>query len=316
LSAPIRGAAPDVKIGYLAPTVTGGSGDAVGERFPDAPAELVDGRVVVKEPIPGVVDVVSPSIGQFLVGLDGTEVEIGGEAVILATARTDIDGGIEVVKPLGRVVFDEPGLVTRTLRVTIRPEAAFLFLVLGISMITFEFYAAGPGVAAAVGALSLFLAAYGLAVLPTNWWAVAAVLVGLLLYVVDFQRNALGLAGLAGTGLLVFGGLALVDGGRQMPIVWWPIVLTVAAVGLFYGFALTTVARSRFSTATIGREHLIGAAGTAVSDLGPEGIVDVGGARWRAVARRAAGIRSGDPVEVVGVDGVILDVEPTRRGEA
>lgn len=315
LSAPIRGAAPEAVIGYAAPTVAGRQDtDTVVERFPDLPEDLIDGRRVVTEPIAAVVDVVSPSIGQFVVGLDGTEVEIDGEIVVLETARTEVEDGVEVVKPLGDVVFDEPGLLTRTLRVTIRPEAAFLFLVIGLALITFELYAAGPGVAAAVGALALFLAGYGLSVLPANWWAVAMAVIGLLLFTADVQRNAPSIAGVAGTGLLLGGGLTLVDGGRQLPISWWAVVLVVAGAALFYGFALTTVARARFSTATIGREHLIGSVGVAVGDFGPEGVVELQGARWKAVARRAADVRAGDALVVVGVDGVVLDVEPTDPG--
>lgn len=311
-SAAIRGAAPETEVGYLSPMLAGGSDDSTAGLGEEIPLELHDRRVVVTEPIPGLVDVVSPSIGQFVVGLDGGEVEVAGEVVVLDTARTETEGGVEVVKPRGDVVFDEPGLVTRVLRLTTRPEAAFLFLVIGVAMFVFELYAVGPGVAAAVGVLALALSGYGLAVLPTNWWAVGAALGGLLLYTADFQRNALGVASLAGTGLLLFGGLTLIDGGRQLPIVWWPVVLVVAAAALFFGFALTTVARARFSTATIGRDHLIGRVGRAATDLGPEGVVDLEGARWYAVTRRSAAIAAGDAVEVVGVEGVVLDVTPVE----
>ena len=153
------------------------------------------------------------------------------------------------------------------------------------------------------------MAAYGFAVLPTNWWAVAMVLGGLLLYVVEFQRNGLGVLTLVGTGLLLGGGLTLIDGGSQMPVVWWPVALVVIGAMLFFGFALTTVSRARFSTATIGREHLVGASGVAVVEFGPEGVVEVEGARWRAATRRNIEIGPGDAVTIIGVRGFVLDVE-------
>ncbi len=311
LAAPLRGAAPGAFVGYLSPTVNGSAGDAgaIAARFADAPAGLMDERIEVGGPIPGLVDIVSPSIGQFVTGLDGAEVVVDGETIVLHTAVTETVDGESAVKPAGEVRFLEPGMATRTLRITIRPEAAFLFLVLGIAMIVLEIYAAGPGVAAAVGAIAVAMASYGLAALPTNWWAVGIAVLGLLLYVFDFQRNDLGIASLAGTGLLLWGGLALIGGGKQMPVVWWPVVLTVAGAALFFGFALTTLSRSRFSTATIGREHLVGATGVAVGAFDPEGLVDVEGARWRAITRRASEISEGDAITVIGVRGVILDVE-------
>ena len=310
LAAEIRGAAPGTFVGHLSPTVTGGpeDGAAITARFEDVPAPLLTGRVEVDGPIEGLVDIVSPSIGQFITGLDGMTVPAGG-ATTLETAEVVEEDGVVVTRPTAQVRFLEPGLITKTLRITVRPEAAFLFLVMGAAMIALELYAAGPGVAAAVGAIALAMGAYGFAVLPTNWWALGLAVAGLLMYLFDFQRNALGVASLAGTGLLLWGGLASIDGGRQMPVVWWLVLLVVIGAALFFGFALTTVSRSRFSTATIGREHLVGASGVAVGAFGPEGVVEVEGARWRAVTRRTAEIEPGDPVTVVGVDGIVLDVE-------
>jgi membrane-bound serine protease (ClpP class) len=271
----------------------------------------LDARVEVAGPIPGLVEFVSPSIGQFIIGLDGVVVEIGGEPATLRTAVIETEDGVEAIRPAGETRFSEPGIVTRALRTAIRPEAVLLFLALGVGLIVLEVYAAGPGLAAAVGVVALLAAAYGLGSLPTNWWAVALVVVGFLLYVFDFQRNGLGIASLTGTGILTWGGLALIDGGRQMPVVWWAVVLIVVGAGLYFGFALTTLSRSRFSTATIGREHLIGSTGVSLTGFDPEGIVEVRGARWRAVASRTAEIGEGDPVTVVGVEGVVLDVEPS-----
>ena len=310
-AAQLRGAAPGSFVGYLAPTVAGGADDpaAIATRFPEMPIEWMDARFEVAGPVPGLVDIISPSIGQFIIALDGSTVTVGTTAITLETAVAETVDGVAVTRPSGEVRFLEPGMVTRSLRITVRPEAAFLFLILGAAMIVLEIYAAGPGAAAAIGAIALALAGYGFAVLPTNWWAVGLAVLGLLLYVFDFQRNGLGFASLTGTGLLLWGGLTLIDGGRQMPVVWWLVVLAVLGAALFFGFALTTLSRSRFSTQTIGREHLVGATGVAVGAFDPEGLVEVDGARWRAITRRAADISAGDPVTVIGVRGVILDVE-------
>lgn len=316
-AAPIRGAAPGVRIGWALPLVAGSAGDAsaadaLAALAPDLPTVAYGDRVVVEsEPIPGLVDVVQPSIGQFIVALDGTTTTVRGEEVTLVTAQREVVDGEVIVSPVA-TTFIEPGLVDRTLRLALSPEAAFFFLVMGLAMVVFEFYAAGPGLAAGVAALCLLLAGYGIAILPVDWLAIAAVLVGIGLYVVEFQRNDLGWKSLLGTALLTVGGLRFVDGAPQLGTTWWVVALVVLGAALFFGFALTTMVRARFSTQTIGREHLVGRMGTASGPIAPEGIVVVDGAEWRARSSRASGIAAGDRVSVTAVVGVVLEVEPVE----
>ena len=174
----------------------------------------------------------------------------------------------------------------------------------------FEFYAAGVGITAGVAVLSLFVAGYGLATLPMNWLAFVVTLAGMLLLTVDFQRSRLGLLSGVGTVLLFGGGLTFTTAAPQYSPRWWAVLLTVIGIGAFYAVALTTIARARFSTRTLGRERLIGKQGVAESDFDPEGVVVVEGARWRARSHRAAGIRAGDPVEVTEVVGITLEISP------
>lgn len=303
-AAPLRGAAPGVVIGPVTPRLAGGP--------PPDMAPLTDGRgVVVDGPIPGLVDFVEPSIGQFVVGLDGASVTVRGVPTVLETATPDVDdAGVPVLRPSGPVRFVEEGVVDRVLHAMATPEAAFFFLLVGLAFAAFEFYAAGPGVAAGVAVVALLLAGYGMGVMPMWWPAVGAVLAGILLYLVEFQRNDLGWRSVLGTGLLLFGGLRFVDGGPWYRPSWWVVLMIVAGTGLFFAFALTTVVRARFSTQTIGRGHLLGRRGVAVGPIAPDGEVEVDGARWRARSTRQSGITAGDAVVVVRIDGIVLEVDP------
>lgn len=304
--ATLRGAAPGVTIGRARPALAGGAADADPGDWPGRyAAELVE--VVTADDL---VDLVAPSIGQFVVALDGRSVVAGGVEVTLDTARTEsIDGEPRLV-PAVPVRFVSEGLVDRVLHVAIRPEAAFFFMMMGLALIAFEFYAAGPGLAAATGTVCLLLAGYGLVVMPTWWPAPVLALVGIGLYLVDFQRNDLRWLSLLGTGLLLFSGLRIVDGDPHLASVGWVVVLVVAGTALFFGFALTTVVRARFSTPTIGRAHLIGRRGRAVAAIAPDGEVEVDGVRWRARSTRHSGIAAGDAVVVTRIDGVVLEVDP------
>jgi membrane-bound serine protease (ClpP class) len=313
----IGAAAPGVKVGYLWPTVAGDRSEPVDSlmaAYPDVSAELFTERVEVTEPIEGIVDLVVPSIGQLVTGVDGMSLDVNGETTTLQTAVEEIDeDGVTVLRPVAETRFRSPGLLTTTLRLAVNPDVAFFFLVAGIAVAVFEFYAAGAGIMAAVAVLSLLIAGYGLVELPMRWWALGATLLGLGLYTADFQRNDLGWRSLAGTVLLVTGGWWFIDASPQISSSWWVVLLVVLFAALFFGIGMTAVVRARYSTTTIGREQLVGRRGTAEDDLRPEGVIVVDGARWQARAHRAAGIASGDEVEVVAVSGVTLEVDPVDR---
>ncbi len=314
-SAQIAGAAPGVLLGPAAPTHAGAAddSDAIRAADPDLPELLVSGSVSVADDFDGFLDLVEPSIGQFVVGLDGREVVVAGSPVVLHTAVEEVVDGISGVRPSVNVRFIEPGLIDATIRLGVGPEAAFFFLVVGLSLAAFEFYAAGPGAAAAVAVVCLLLGGYGISVLPVRWWAVALVPFGLLLYTIDFQRNDLGWKSILGTGALLFAGLFFTDAAPQIVQTWWIVLIIVLGTALWFGFALTTIVRSRFATQTIGRDHLVGRIGAADTAITPDGTVVVDGARWRARSTRVSGIEAGDQVEVVAVEGIVLEVEPVSK---
>ncbi len=309
-SAQLPGAAPGVAIGYLDPWVVGIPAPSI----PSGLEDFADAELQLTAPVPGLVDELVPSIGQFIVGLDGATVTVDGADVVLDTADTVTnDDGTQTVVPAGEVRFVKASLWTRFLRLASTPEATFFFLMAGLAAAAFEFYAAGAGVTAAVAVVSLFVAGYGLATLPVRWWALGLAVVGLWLYTVDFQHNRLGWRSVAGTAALLTGGRLLVDASPQFAAKWPVVVLTVIGVALFYVFALSTVVRARFSTRTIGREHLVGKEGVVATPFDPEGVVTIDGARWRARSTRAAGISPGDTVVVIEVKGILLEVDPVRE---
>ena len=305
-AAAIRGAAPGVTIGRARPALAGGD---TGGLAGDWPPAYATGLTRIEAPDP-LVDLVAPSIGQFIVGLDGAVVVVNGASVTLDTARIEVVDGETRVVPAVPVRFVSEGLVDRILHAAVRPEAAFFFLMIGLALVAFEFSAAGPGLAAATGAGCLLLAGYGMAVMPTWWPAPLLALAGVILYMADLQRNDLGLMSLLGTGLLLFSGLRMVDGDPHLAPVWWVVVLVVMGTALFFGFALTSLVRARFSTTTIGRANLIGRRGVALAAVAPDGEVEIDGVRWSARSTRRSGIGPGDAVVVTRIDGVVLEVDP------
>jgi membrane-bound serine protease (ClpP class) len=254
------------------------------------------------------VDVVTPTLGEFVVGLDG--VEVGGRK--LSTARV-VPAGSELRRQAaGDVRFAQLGLVERVLHATARPSVAYLLLVVALLLIVFEFFTAGIGLAGLTGALALVLSSYGLAALPTRGVGLALVGIGVLGLAVDVQAGAPRSWTVIGTVALVVGSWQLFPGDLAVP--WLTIVPVVAGAVLVMVAGMASMLRARFSTPTIGREAMIGRMGEATTGIAPEGTVLLDGATWRARTNRATPIPSGEPVRVVAIDGLILEVEPEVGG--
>ncbi len=301
-AAPIRAAAPGVHIGHASPVVVGRPDSS---ELTGALANYAHSSTTVVEPLAGLVDIVAPSIGNLLVELNQQTVTVRGDLFHITTIQ-ETDSGITAVE----TVFYEPGVEVSTLRTAIGAETAFFLLMIGLAVAAFEFYALGPGIAAGVAAVCLLLSSYGLSVLPLRGWALALALISIGLLTADFQRGGTGPLTWAGAGSMLVAGLFLTDGAPQIQPSWWVILVIVISVTAFYVIGMRTVARARFSTPTIGREHMVGLSGVAITGFDPDGIVEVNQARWKASAHREAGLSHGDPVVVRSVSGQVLRVEP------
>jgi membrane-bound serine protease (ClpP class) len=248
-------------------------------------------------------DLSSPTIGDFIVDLDGRSVN----GHTLQTARVVQRGDQPRREPSVDVRFAKLALIPRLLHTVASPSVAYLLLIVGMLLIVFEFFTVGIGLAGGAGALFLVLAAFGLAVLPTRPLGVGLLILGVVGFGIDVQTGAPRVWTGIGTVSLVAGTWLLYD-GVPLPLVSAVLVLLGAA--LFMLAAMPSVVRARFSTPTIGRESMVGEVGEATADLQPEGMVRVREALWRARTNRATPIASGDQVRVVGVEGLVLQVEP------
>ncbi|HWC09645.1 MAG TPA: NfeD family protein [Acidimicrobiales bacterium] len=295
-AAPVRAMAPGSRVGK----------DPDGP--PDEPTSIRGSLGADAARARDAVDMVAPTRGEFIVGLDVQEV--GGR--VLSTARVVDEDGVPRRQAAGDVRFAKLGLVERVLHAAARPSVAYLLLVVGLLLLVFEFFTAGVGLAGLTGAGCLVLSAYGLAVLPTSPLGLALVGVGVLGLAIDVQAGAPRAWTVIGTVALTAGSWQLFDEGLAVP--WLTIVLVVAGAVVLMVAGMASMLRARFSTPTIGREAMIGRMGEATTGIAPEGMVRLEGALWRARTNRATPIGSGDAVRVVAIDGLLLEVEPEAGG--
>ncbi len=213
--------------------------------------------------------------------------------------------------PVVRTRFHKPGLVDQLFHTAASPPVAYLLFLVGAGLLVFELFTAGVGIAGVIGAGSFLLGCYGLAVLPTRWWAIALLVVAMFGYAVDIQTGVPRVWTVIATASLVVGSVALYDG---VGMSW--ITLGVGLVGTITAMAagMPAMVRTRFSTPTIGRDWMVGESGEAVDAVGPEGTVRVREAVWKARTNRATPIEAGSPIRVVAVEGLWLEVAPEEGG--
>ncbi len=247
------------------------------------------------------VDNAAPTIGEFILGLDGVSSKVVGT------------GKDRHRQPVTQARFAQLPLGGQLMHTVASPPVAYLLFVIGLALILFEIFTAGVGVAGMVGAGALVLGSYGLAALPTNPIGVALLLLALLGYAIDVQTGVPRAWSAIATTSFVIGSLVLFDG---ISLSWITLLIAIAGMTLAMVAGMPAMVRTRFSTPTIGREWMIGEVGIAVGKVSPDGIVTVREAPWRARTNRATPIEAGQQVRVVSIDGLLLEVEPIDGGAA
>jgi membrane-bound serine protease (ClpP class) len=250
-----------------------------------------------------------PTISSMINALDGYEE--GGRVVETTTEQT-LDDGTVRRDTTAVVRFSKLSLVDQLFHTAASPAVAYLLLLVGLSLLVFEFFTAGIGIAGVVGAVATVLAATGLATLPARGWAIALLLAAMLAFAVDVQVGIPRLWTGIGMVLTIVGSWWLFEPlpGATLRPSWITLLAAIGGVLLAFVVGMPSMVRTRFATPTIGREWMVGTEGEAIEAVDPEGVVSVGDARWRARTNRATPVAAGQPVRVVAIDGVTLEVEP------
>ena len=262
----------------------------------------------------GIVDDVQPTVGDFIVSLDGTTVSVGGRSVELDTAEVIGVGENRRRQPNQQVRFHKLDLVQQLSHTFVTPWIAYFLFVAGAALIVFEFFTAGIGIAGFVGAVAVIAACYGFSHLPVQGWAVGLLVLGVVGLAIDLQAGGLGAWTFLGSAATVAGSVWLYGGSSRLDTAWWMIALVAGGLVVFMLSGMTAMVRARFSTPTVGREELVGELGVAEVDVAPDGVVRVRDALWRARTNRATPIPAGGEIRVVAVEGIVLEVEPAQGG--
>lgn len=253
---------------------------------------------------PPAIDLVAVDQNQLLTLLDGRMPKLtSGTSIQLAT--------------LGQPVISiAPTLTETAWQLLAEPNTAFALLVLGALAIYLEFAAPGTSFFAGVGVVMIIGAAIGLFALPVQGWAIALMLLALVLLGLEFVVVSHGGFTIAGLILLAVAGLNLIDPLQAPGASVAPAAVTVVVLGLAgvvaagVGLALRT--RSRPSAT--GSEALVGRLAEVRQRLDPQGMVFIDGALWQAICEESTA-EPGEWVRVIAVHRLRLIVRPIERTE-
>jgi membrane-bound serine protease (ClpP class) len=254
-----------------------------------------------------VIDLIATDLNDLLNQMDGRTVQTAAGQVTLHTQRAGVLN----------LNMNVPESVFHTL---VDPNIALVLLLLGLIAIAVELYHPGISVAGIVGGICLVLAFVSLGNLPVNWGGAILVIISVILFIVDVKVNSLVLT-IGGLVMFILGALLLfaplTAPSPVMPRVSVsPVVVGILGVSmaLFFVFLLGAAVRGRRFPVLSGHQALLGATGTAVSDLAPAGQVQVKSELWTAIAVEGP-IQKGDGVEVVGIEGLRLKVRGQGHAE-
>jgi membrane-bound serine protease (ClpP class) len=246
-----------------------------------------------------VIDLIAADIPQLLKQLDGRKLSVLGQEQRLATAGAGI-------------VEYQPDWRTRLLAVITDPSVAYLLLMIGFYGLLFEFYNPGwvaPGV---IGGISLLLALFALQLLPVSYSGLALIALGVGLMVAEHFVAGFGILGMGGIVAFVLGSIMLIDTDIPGYGISWQLIAAVAAVSaIFLLIVLGVALRARKQPVVSGREQMLGMTGEVLEDTEGEVYARIHGELWKV--RAGIPLARGSTVRVVGIDGLVLAVEPAPK---
>ncbi|HSW53382.1 MAG TPA: nodulation protein NfeD [Sulfuricaulis sp.] len=244
-----------------------------------------------------VADLIAADVPDLLKQLDGRKLTLQGRGITLTTKGAQL-------------LAYEPDWRNRLLATISDPNVAYILMLLGIYGIFFELWNPGYVIPGVVGGICLLLALYAFQVLPINFAGLGLILLGIAFMVAEAFMPSFGALGIGGVIAFVVGSIILMDTDVEGYTIAWPLIAGVALVSAVFFFAVVSMAmKARKRQVVSGQEEMLGATGVALDNFREgEGRVRVHSEEWQA--RSGTALKRGQKVKVVGIEGLILTVEP------
>jgi membrane-bound serine protease (ClpP class) len=198
----------------------------------------------------------------------------------------------------------------RFAQIFLRPEVMFILMLMVIYGFIGELSSPGAILPGVVGAIALVLVLYMSAILPVNIAGLLLIGLAVLLFIADVFASTHGVLTTGGIISFFLGALMLFNHagpGFKLSLAW--IIPATALTALFFVFIVGKGIGAQFKPTQTGTGTMLGKIVKAESRIDSAGgKVFIEGEIWNATS--LAPIESGQPVEVVDVDGLTLKVKP------
>ena len=193
-----------------------------------------------------------------------------------------------------------------------RPEVMFVLMLIAVYGIIGELSSPGAVLPGVAGAIALILLLYMASIVPINVAGLALIILSLALFVIDVFAPTHGVLTFGAVVSFFLGSLLVFDragSGFQLSLASViPATLTTAA---FFLFVVGAGLRAQRAPIRAGPETMIGKVVAAQTPIGRDGgRVFIEGESWSVRAEEP--VAEGQPVEIVGVEGLVLKVKPKK----
>lgn len=249
----------------------------------------------------GVIDVVATDVPDLLAKIDGRQVVLPHQTVVLRTRGAPIEE-------------DPRNPLEIFLHLITNPQVAVLLFTLGTYGLIFELSNPSlifPGV---VGVICIVLALFAFGTLDANAAGIALMVFAVLLFVAEVWVASHGILTGGGIAALLIGTIIVFPAvrptfpGFRYTVEPWVVAVTVGGNALFFGLLVRMLVRGRRVPLVTDLSHMVGGLGVARSDLAPDGIVRADGEEWTATSPGGR-IPVGARVRILRVEGLRLIVE-------
>jgi membrane-bound serine protease (ClpP class) len=246
-----------------------------------------------------VIDVVAPDLASLMAQIDGREV---------ALAK-----GKKVLRTKGAALNEKAmGARQKILSALSDPNIAYILLLVGLAGLYFEFSNPGSILPGVIGGISLILAFFAMQTLPVNYAGIALILFAVILFIAELKVASHGVLAVGGVVSLLIGSLMLFQSpDPSLRISWGVLIPAVTVTSLFFIAVIAIALKAQMRRVQGGSEGMEGEEGRAMTDIRTEGKVFIRGEYWDA--RSDVPVARGTKVRVIGVDHLIVKVEPLEK---
>lgn len=248
-----------------------------------------------------VINIVAVNEKDLLNQIDGKQVQLNNGTKTLHTKNATIEN-LEI------------GFFQKVLSRLSDPNIAYIIMMLGFFGLMFELFNPGAILPGIVGVICLILAFYSMSSMPVNYAALALIIFGIILYLLEIKIISHGMLAIGGTISVLLGSMFLF---RASPVdnfvsLSYAVIFSVTAVTtLFFLFLVTMGLKAQRAKPVSGANAMIGQRAVTLGVLDPVGQVSVLGEIWKAVSLSNT-INENEKVIVKEIKDLTLYVEPEQ----